>query len=153
MVRYAMRPATSRPGLQQIDTISVNPVRARVPERVYRRSLLPIFFSATLIGPAANLLLPFLPVSIGVLCIETSALALAMGAPLTAILLVADEGPAPHHIRRHGDNPGRGDQEEESGADGVNAGAVLPPCPPGEVNLPAVRSMTLCTCRISATDD
>ncbi len=47
-----------------------------------------------MIGLALNLLFPSLPVSIGVLCIETAALALAMGAPLTAILLVAVVGTA-----------------------------------------------------------
>ncbi|WP_301662891.1 chloride channel protein [Methanoculleus frigidifontis] len=56
--------------------------------------LFPILFSSTMIGLALNLLFPFLPVSIAVLCIEASVFALALGAPLTAILLVAAVGTA-----------------------------------------------------------
>jgi H+/Cl- antiporter ClcA len=56
--------------------------------------LFPILFASTMIGLALNLLFPFLPVSIAVLCIEAAALALAMGAPLTAIILVATVGTA-----------------------------------------------------------
>ncbi|MDD5420078.1 MAG: chloride channel protein [Methanomicrobiaceae archaeon] len=55
--------------------------------------LFPILFSATMIGLAVHLI-SGLPVSICVLCIEASALALALGAPLTAILLVAVVGTA-----------------------------------------------------------
>jgi len=56
--------------------------------------LFPILFSATMLGLAINLIFPGAPVSICVLCIEASALSLAMGAPLTAILLVAVVGTA-----------------------------------------------------------
>jgi H+/Cl- antiporter ClcA len=56
--------------------------------------LFPILFSATMLGLAINLIFPGAPVSICVLCIEASVLSLAMGAPLTAILLVAVVGTA-----------------------------------------------------------
>lgn len=56
--------------------------------------LFPILFSATMLGLAINLIVPGVPVSICILCIEAAALALAMGAPLTAILLVAVVGTA-----------------------------------------------------------
>ncbi len=49
----------------------------------------PIIFSCTLIGLALNLLVPGIPAAVFVLCIEAGALAVAMGIPLTAILLVA----------------------------------------------------------------
>jgi len=54
----------------------------------------PILFSCTMFGLALSLLFPGVPVSIFVLCIETAALTLALGAPLTAILLVAVIGTA-----------------------------------------------------------
>jgi H+/Cl- antiporter ClcA len=41
-----------------------------------------------MVGLALSLLFPSVPVAIFVLCIEAAAFALAMGAPLTAILLV-----------------------------------------------------------------
>jgi H+/Cl- antiporter ClcA len=56
--------------------------------------LFPVLFSATMLGLAANLLFPSVPVAICVLCIEAAAFALALGAPLTAILLVAVVGTA-----------------------------------------------------------
>lgn len=56
--------------------------------------LFPIIFSSTLIGLALNLIFPGVPVSIFVLCIEVAALTLALGAPLTSILLVAVVGTA-----------------------------------------------------------
>ncbi len=56
--------------------------------------IFPILFSSTMIGLAINQIFPAVPVSICILCIEASALALALGAPLTAILLVAVVGTA-----------------------------------------------------------
>ncbi|MDD1653712.1 MAG: chloride channel protein [Methanomicrobiales archaeon] len=50
--------------------------------------IFPILFSCTMVGLALSLLFPSVPVAIFVLCIEAAAFALAMGAPLTAILLV-----------------------------------------------------------------
>ena len=49
----------------------------------------PILFACTLIGLALNLVVPGIPAAVFVLCIEAGALAVAMGIPLTAILLVA----------------------------------------------------------------
>lgn len=54
----------------------------------------PILFACTMFGLAFHLLLPATPLAILVLCIEAGALALALGAPLTAILLVATVGTA-----------------------------------------------------------
>ncbi|WP_261597073.1 chloride channel protein [Methanoculleus formosensis] len=56
--------------------------------------LFPIIFASTLVGLALSLVFPGVPVVILVLCIETAALALALGAPLTTILLVAVVGTA-----------------------------------------------------------
>ncbi len=56
--------------------------------------IFPILFSSTMIGLAINQVFPEVPVSICVLCIEASTLALALRAPLTAILLVAVVGTA-----------------------------------------------------------
>lgn len=60
--------------------------------------LFPIIFSSTLIGLAFNLVFPGVPVSIFVLCIEVAALTLALGAPLTSILLVAVVGTADQNM-------------------------------------------------------
>ncbi len=60
--------------------------------------LFPIIFSSTLIGLALNLAFPGVPVSIFVLCIEVAALTLALGAPLTSILLVAIVGTADQNM-------------------------------------------------------
>jgi len=49
----------------------------------------PILFSCTMLGLALGLLYPTVPISLLVLCIESPALALALNAPLTGILLVA----------------------------------------------------------------
>jgi H+/Cl- antiporter ClcA len=49
----------------------------------------PILFSCTMVALAASLLFPHMPISILVGCIEAPALALALSAPFTAILLVA----------------------------------------------------------------
>jgi chloride channel protein, CIC family len=49
--------------------------------------IFPILFSCTMIALALNLAFPGVPLSILVLCIETAAITLALGAPLTAILL------------------------------------------------------------------
>lgn len=54
----------------------------------------PILFSCTMFGLALSLLFPGVPVSLFVLCIETATLTLALGAPLTAILLVVVIGTA-----------------------------------------------------------
>jgi H+/Cl- antiporter ClcA len=50
--------------------------------------IFPILFSSTMIALALNLAFPSVPLSILVLCIETAAITLALGAPLTTILLV-----------------------------------------------------------------
>ena len=52
----------------------------------------PILFACTMFGLALHLLLPATPLAILVLCIEAGTLALALGAPLTAVLLVATVG-------------------------------------------------------------
>jgi H+/Cl- antiporter ClcA len=49
----------------------------------------PMLFSCTMFALAINLLFPGVPIAICVICIEGAALSLALGAPLTAILLVA----------------------------------------------------------------
>jgi len=54
--------------------------------------IFPILFSATMTGLALNLAFPGVPSSILVMCIETGTMTLALGAPLTAILLVAVVG-------------------------------------------------------------
>ena len=54
----------------------------------------PILFSCTMFGLALSLLFPSVPVSILVLCIEAATLTMALGAPLTSILLVAVIGTA-----------------------------------------------------------
>ena len=51
--------------------------------------IFPILFSCTMIALALNLVFPGVPLSILVVCIEASAIALALGAPFTAILLVS----------------------------------------------------------------
>jgi len=56
--------------------------------------IFPILFSSTMIALALNLAFPGVPLSILVMCIETGAITLALGAPLTAILLVAVVGTA-----------------------------------------------------------
>lgn len=56
--------------------------------------LFPIIFSSTLVGLALHLVFPGMPVGIFVLCVEVAALTFALGAPLTAILLVAVVGTA-----------------------------------------------------------
>ena len=56
--------------------------------------IFPILFSATMMGLALNLAFPGVPSSILVMCIETGTMTLALGAPLTAILLVAVVGTA-----------------------------------------------------------
>ena len=56
--------------------------------------LFPLLFSATMIGLALSLAFPGVPVAITVLCVEVAAVTLALGAPLTAILLVAVVGSA-----------------------------------------------------------
>lgn len=56
--------------------------------------IFPILFSATMTGLALNLAFPGVPSSILVMCIETGTMTLALGAPLTAILLVAVVGTA-----------------------------------------------------------
>jgi H+/Cl- antiporter ClcA len=51
--------------------------------------IFPILFSSTMVAYAIGLLFPGIPISILVTSIEASAFTLALGAPLTAILLVA----------------------------------------------------------------
>jgi H+/Cl- antiporter ClcA len=60
--------------------------------------IFPILFSSTMIGLALSLIFPAVPVSILVLCIEVAAITLALGAPLTSILLVAVVGSADPHL-------------------------------------------------------
>jgi H+/Cl- antiporter ClcA len=50
--------------------------------------IFPVLFSSTMFGLALSLIFPSVPVTIFVLCIEAGAFALALGAPLTAIILV-----------------------------------------------------------------
>ena len=50
--------------------------------------IFPVLFASTMVGLALSLAFPGVPVAIFVLCIEAAAIALALGAPLTAILLV-----------------------------------------------------------------
>jgi H+/Cl- antiporter ClcA len=50
--------------------------------------LFPLLFSSTMVGLALSLAFPGVPVALFVLCIEAAAFAFALGAPLTAILLV-----------------------------------------------------------------
>jgi H+/Cl- antiporter ClcA len=54
----------------------------------------PVLFACTVFGLALSLLLPSVPISIFVLCIEVAAITLLLRAPLTAILLVAVLGTA-----------------------------------------------------------
>jgi H+/Cl- antiporter ClcA len=54
----------------------------------------PILFACTMIGLALQILFPSVPQSLLVLCIEGPAVALALSAPLTAILLVVVVGTA-----------------------------------------------------------
>jgi len=59
--------------------------------------IFPVLFSATMVGLALSLVFPGVPVAVFVLCIETAAFALALGAPLSAILLVlVISAPGPH---------------------------------------------------------
>jgi H+/Cl- antiporter ClcA len=51
--------------------------------------IFPIIFACTLVGLALSLLFPGIPVAVFVLCIEAGAIAVALGAPITAVLLVA----------------------------------------------------------------
>ncbi len=52
----------------------------------------PLLFACTMLGLALGLVFPTVPLSILVMCIEAPAVALALNAPLTAILLVAVVG-------------------------------------------------------------
>lgn len=56
--------------------------------------LFPLLFTATLVGLALNLVFPDIPAILFVLCIQAAAIAVALGAPLTAILLVVVVGAA-----------------------------------------------------------
>ena len=60
--------------------------------------IFPILFSSTMIGLALSLVFPGVPVGILVLCIEVAAITLALGAPLSSILLVAVVGAADPHM-------------------------------------------------------
>jgi hypothetical protein len=50
--------------------------------------IFPVMFACTMLGLALALVFPAVPLSVLVLCIEGPAVALALGAPLTAIVLV-----------------------------------------------------------------
>ena len=54
----------------------------------------PVLFACTMVGLALHLLFPAVPLSLLVLCVEGPALALLLGAPLSAVLLVALVGTA-----------------------------------------------------------
>ena len=54
--------------------------------------IFPTLFASTMVALALSLIFPAVPVSILVLCIESAAVGLLLGAPLTAILLVAVVG-------------------------------------------------------------
>jgi chloride channel protein, CIC family len=54
--------------------------------------IFPTMFASTMVALALHLLFPAVPLSILVLCIESAAVGLLLGAPLTAILLVAVVG-------------------------------------------------------------
>ena len=58
----------------------------------------PTLFACTMVGLALSLLFPAIPQSILVLCIESAALGLLLGAPLTAILLVVVVGTADPYL-------------------------------------------------------
>ena len=50
--------------------------------------IFPVLFSCTMLGLALSLVFPSGPVAIFVMCIEAAAFALALGVPLTAIILI-----------------------------------------------------------------
>jgi H+/Cl- antiporter ClcA len=54
--------------------------------------IFPTLFACTMIGLALSLAFPEIPVGLFVMCIEVAVITLALGAPLTAILLVAIVG-------------------------------------------------------------
>jgi len=54
--------------------------------------IFPTLFASTMVALALNLMFPTVPLSFLVLCIESAAVGLLLGAPLTAILLVAVVG-------------------------------------------------------------
>jgi H+/Cl- antiporter ClcA len=58
----------------------------------------PTLFSCTMVAMALSLLLPAIPVSIFVLCIEAAAVSLLLSAPLASILLVAIVGTADPYL-------------------------------------------------------
>ena len=50
--------------------------------------IFPVLFGCTMIGLALNMAFPSVPLIVAVLCLEAAAIALVLGAPLSAILLV-----------------------------------------------------------------
>jgi len=50
--------------------------------------IFPVLFSCTMLGLALSLVFPSVPVGLFVMCIEAAAFAIALGVPLTAILLI-----------------------------------------------------------------
>ena len=59
----------------------------------------PILFASTLVGLALSLAVPGIPVGIFVLCVEAATIAFALGAPLTAIILIVVLGnPSPYLV-------------------------------------------------------
>ena len=50
--------------------------------------IFPVLFSCTMLGLALSLIFPSIPVAVFVLCIEAAAFAIALGVPLSAILLI-----------------------------------------------------------------
>ena len=50
--------------------------------------IFPVLFSCTMLGLALSLVFPSVPVALFVMCIEAAAFALALGVPITAILLI-----------------------------------------------------------------
>ncbi len=61
--------------------------------------IFPVLFSCTMLGLALSLVFPSVPVAMFVMCIEAAAFALALGVPLTAIvLIIVMSNPSPELI-------------------------------------------------------
>jgi H+/Cl- antiporter ClcA len=61
--------------------------------------IFPVLFSCTMLGLALSLIFPTVPVAMFVMCIEAAAFALALGVPLTAIvLIIVMSNPSPELI-------------------------------------------------------
>jgi len=60
--------------------------------------IFPILFTCTMIGLSLSLIFPGVPIGIFVLCLMAAVVTLALGVPLTAILLIAVVGVADHNM-------------------------------------------------------